>query len=58
MVNVGLGIALFESGCGGTGSYRLLWVYIAFVVFLMIIQVTMIIVFTVLTFRADPESKY
>ncbi|XP_019851674.1 PREDICTED: uncharacterized protein LOC100636115 isoform X10 [Amphimedon queenslandica] len=57
LVNVGLGIALFESGCGGTNSFTLLWVYIVFVILLVIIQLVMTIVFTVMAFRAPPEKR-
>lgn len=61
MVNVGLGIALLEAGgCPregfGASQYTILWVYIAFVVFLLILQISLFLVFTLVALNADPES--
>ena len=61
VVNVGLGIALFEAGGCGTRSasqYTILWVYIAFVAFLLILQFTLFVVFTVSALKSSPESNY
>lgn len=61
VVNVGIGIALFEAGgCSvlSAGDYTILWVYIGFVIFLLTLQVVLFIVFSVLAIAAGPESKY
>ena len=60
MINVGIGIALFESGgCIeiAASEYTILWVYIAFVCFLLITQIVLFIIFTISAFTADPASK-
>ena len=60
VTNVGIGIALFESGgCIeiAASEYTILWVYIAFVCFLLITQFVLFIVFTISAFTADPASK-
>ena len=57
MVNVGLGIAVFENSCGvGARNYSILWIYIAFVGFLLATQVSLFIVFTVIAFREKDST--
>ncbi len=49
VTNVGLGIALFQSNCGGlTGSRNhILWIYLAWVVFLLIFQIGQLFTYTI-----------
>ena len=59
MANVGIGIALFESGGCNTfdaDQYTILWVYIGFVAFLLLLQMILFVVFTIIAFGAEPES--
>lgn len=53
MANVGLGIALLEGGGCIPTSYSILWVYVAFVVFLVILQVALYVVFSVIALTRD-----
>ena len=48
VTNVGIGIALFEGR-----PYRILWVYIGFVVFLVTLQVVLFILFTIVALNTD-----
>jgi hypothetical protein len=63
LVNVGLGIALFETGgCHGSRSiggsnYTILWIYIAFVAFLLILQMGLFLIFTLIAFNSSSQSK-
>ena len=58
VTNVGLGIALFENSCTG-GSYTILWVYIGFVIFLLALQGTLFIVFTIIALtNDDPKGTF
>ena len=56
VINVGLGIALFESNGCGRARYTILWVYIVFVILLLIFQAIQFVVFTISTLRSPPES--
>lgn len=57
VVNVGLGIAVFENSCGaGAQNYTILWIYIAFVVYLLATQVTLFVIFTIVAFREKDST--
>ena len=60
VINVGLGIALFETGgCPSDragSNYSILWVYVAFVAFLLAFQVALFVVFTLVALNAPFES--
>ena len=61
VANVGLGIALLESnGCSPleASQYRILWLYIAFVCFLVMLQVSLFFIFTLTALNASPESRF
>ena len=61
VANVGLGIALLESGgCSPLeiSQYRMLWLYIAFVCFLVMLQVSLFFIFTLTALNASPESGF
>ena len=57
VINVGLGIALLENSCGvGTNNYTILWIYIAFVGFLLATQVSLFVIFTFIAFREKDST--
>ena len=61
MATVGLGIALFESPCGTTdapsaSSYRILWVYVGFVAFLLMLQGILFALFTIVSLNTDDPT--
>ena len=61
VTNVGIGIALFESGSGcstlGGGGFTIFWVYITYIIFVLILQVVMFIVFAVVAANAELPGK-
>ena len=61
VTNVGIGIGLFESGSGcsnlGGGGFRILWVYIAYIVFTLILQFVMFIIFAIVAANAELPGK-
>ena len=61
VANVGVGIALFESGSGcsnlGGGGFTILWVYIAYIVFVLLLQFIMFIIFAIVAANAELPGK-
>lgn len=53
MVNVGLGLVLFQTGCGPTSGQQnsMLVVYAVFVLFVIIVEVVLIVTFTCMALR-------
>ena len=57
VTNIGLGLSIF-SPMTRFEDLTIFWVYLAFVIFFMVMVGVLLIVFSVLTFRADEDGQH